>query len=279
MRRIALLLLVTLSLAARASAEDVDAAHAKLAREVALKFLTDGPDAPRPDVTRAQVDAARVVATRGLPKHGRLAAVHVGGCEVMVNRLGMVAEFDHPRGALRVATTFEGKPRTAADIAAETSARCLFTPQQLEARGRAFLARVIPGFAGRNFVVNWSRQVSCLTVAYHDLFLSEERRPERGELAVPTNCVRVQLSSETGKVVMYRGSDFRLTVTAPPPLDADAALRLLLKEEPGLRPETTFLRVVVRDCVPRATWAFNGPDGSWFRGVDAIDGTVFEVED
>lgn len=276
MRWIASLLLLALTLAVPAAAQELDAEHVKRAREAALKFLTEGPDAPRPHVTRAQVEAAPM--RRGsFPGRGPLARLCVAGCYLGIGRSGYVHEFEDPDARMRVATTFEGRSRTEADIAAETSARCLFTPAQLEARGREFLARRIERFAERNFVVNLSALQVFHGLAYHDLFVSEDPRP--GQLAVATNVNRVFLSPETGKVEFYSGEGYQFEVTAPPPLDAAAAARRVTEKVGATELGSVCLRVVLRGGALRPAWAVWAKDSTWYLWVDATDGTVFERED
>lgn len=246
-------------------------------REAVWRFLTQGEAAPRPDLTRAELERARTDVSETCDFLGGVGrSFDLRGCDLTVAPDGTVHQYSAGGSVVRELAP-DGSRRTEEDIAAEVAERTHLDEAALRARALAFLRGRYPDFARRVFE---EREVMRFTNELRQIFVLYEA-PASGQLAVYHNSIAIELSPETGAVVRYYASNVRVVVTEPPPLDEAAAVARAREERK--RPEQTTVKYVSLgflfcDGAPRAVWSFTFTDAEG-NDIDAYETIHIDAHD
>jgi hypothetical protein len=267
---------------------------ATAARERAARWLRDGPLAPRPELTAAQVEALDAVEVEDRlhgPAFDLLSRTAAGRLRfvVRVERIrGRVLYFSQPdRDTIVPRHRADGTPRDPEEVAEETRLRARLDRAALRARALAFVGHLTPEAvtgARRFEVVHESSERDGLLV---DAFVLMEV-PGEGVLACYRNVVQLDLSPETGDVVSVRWTDLRHDVRTAPPIAAIAAERAARDRLGAAAPaplEAPRLEVISSSQPgrPRPVWLLTFPPARAEAEprhllVDAENGEVIEPE-
>lgn len=274
--------------ASGASAQERDL-DAKAAKARAIAFLTEGPDAPRPDLRPAELERLEAIEVRA--RGGRGASWDVtlrpgGRLAVMVSmdRRGEVFYFLQPEREAVVAFHDDARRRRPqAEIDDEIDARSVLDQATTARRARAFLGHLVPGAAGgrRRFeqVSHRTRRDGLLVDQLTFVEVAGD-----GVLACFPNLVTIDVNPESGDVVAGRWTAFTHEVREAPPVAAAAALKaardlLETKAEPLKAPRLVVLR---DEAGPAVLWVvgFPGPaaDEPIVVTVGASDGKARKAE-
>lgn len=249
----------------RARAEVAALASRALALRAARAFLVDGPAAPRPDL--GAEDVLEVVDAPAHPLVGPCVGVALrrpGGelrllVTVELARARPIALLQ-PERECHVRRLDAGRRRRDPEVvAAEAARRCVLSPEELERRARAFVARAWEdGTARRLERVREERRREGLV---GDTFLFVER-PRDGVALCMANLARVTVQPESGDVVAAAWTDVRVERPAPPAVEAARAEELARARDRGSslgRLRAASLRILLPPAVtgpaaPRAVW-------------------------
>lgn len=281
MRRFAGVVVVGLAAALAPAARAQDrrleerAISVEAGREAVWRFLTQGEAAPRPELTRAELEEAR---TRVVESPGFLGGasriVSFRGFELRVAPDGTVHEYmDGVRFPRVLDLAPDKRRRTQEEKDAEVAERTHFDVPTLRERALAFMRGRYPDFAGRVFVESEWWRSRCELMHVFVFF----ERPGPGQLAVFHNSVSVELSAETGEVTRYLASNVRAVVTELPPVDEATARARARAARPGLEVSSSRLGFSFSGGAPRPVWIVKLTRAGEYVGlvdIDANDGSV-----
>lgn len=198
---------------------EAEAPSIERARAAAWCFLTQGPGAPRPDVTWAQVQSGKTRVDIGHVRTGGPERyLHVDDHYMHVAADGTVVYYDDMRQCVDMVGLRPDKTlRTEEEIEAEVTERTRFDEEACRARATAFLRSRYPDYEQRKF-----EEYSCSRRELMWDFVWSEVEPP-GVLKIYRNRLQVWVNAETGEVRLYAVTNYRRVVrTAPPVTEAMA---------------------------------------------------------
>lgn len=257
------------------------------AREAAWRFLAEGRGAPRPALDRERFLAAEAYPRdlRFPPHRGPLLELCWPPSEhgrprlvVGVARSGQVVSFtDFEQGFVVARWNPDGSTRSEEEVRAEIERRSRFGPEQLEERALRFLRHAYRDFSRRRFR-RYRSEVWRQNPIVHQLAWEEE--PAEGVLAVYPNRILVGMNPETGQVVTYLATDVPDALRERPPVPAERAGELALRENQGASVDSQRLMLILKRGQARPVWVVQlGGERPTLVLVDAQSGELTDPEE